>query len=86
MQNYYTRVPVYGGVPVHGISIHRIPVHGIPVHGIPVHGIPVHGIPISVQGIPVNRIPGNVRIVHKKRAVPTGEPPKVIVRQFRHKN
>ena len=48
MQNYYTRVPVYGGVPI--------------------HGIPVHGIP------------GNVRIVHKKRAVPTGKPPTVTVR------
>lgn len=74
MQNYYTRVPVYGGVPIHGIPIHGIPVHGIPVHRIPVHGIQVHGIP--VHGIPN----GNVRIVHKKRAVPTGEPPKVTVR------
>lgn len=73
MQNYYTRVQVYGGIPVHGIPIHGIPIHGIPVHRMPLHGIPVHGIP-------VHGIPGNVRIIHKKRAVPTGEPPKVTVR------
>ena len=71
MPIYQTGVPIYG-VPMRGIQVHgapiRIPVHGVPI-GVPIHGIPVHGIP------------GNVRIVHKKRAVPTGEPPKVTVRQ-----
>ena len=67
MPIYQTGVPIYGGVPIHGIPIHGVPIHGMPI-GVPIHGMPVHGIP------------GNVRIVHKKRAVPTGEPPKVTVR------
>ena len=70
MPIYQTGVPIYGvpmrGIPVYGAHI-GVPIHGMPI-GVPIHGIPVHGIP------------GNVRIVHKKRAVPTGEPPKVTVR------
>ena len=79
INNILKKMPIYqSGVPIYGVPMRGIPIHGIPIHGVPIHGIPVHGVPI--HGIPVHGIPGNVRIIHKKRAVPTGEPPKVTVR------
>ena len=54
---------------------------GVPIYGVPMRGIPVYGahIGVPIHGIPVHGIPGNVRIIYKKRAVPSNEPPKVTI-------